>query len=494
MAILETPGYDARPVRKRILATLAVSGLALIGSAGAAAGTFGKQDVAIAMDDGVRIAATLYTPDGAPPAAGWPAVMMLHGIGGRRDGPYAGTTMNGIGERFFASEGYAVLTFDARGHGASGGLFSADGPREMQDMRALFRWLAERPGIDGAHIGAFGVSLGGGAIWRAAIEGVPFAAIVPVIAWTDLYDALMPGGLAKSGAVLQFLQAVPAERIAPAVTAVRDDAISSRTTQALLGFARERSSRHSLSTLRVPTLILQGRRDFAFDIREASTAFAALRGPKRLYIGDLGHAPAANPPAEVEHYMAQTRAWFDRFLKGMPNGIDTRPPVEVAPDPWTGRTFQYRGLPPTKVLSASANGRSTIASADKVVRTLKLPQRMVETFGAPTVRVSASSSTAWPHLVTVLSAITPAGDEIVISQGGAKTTLSATAKTVSMRLISQATVVPRGSRYRLTIARSSTAQNSRNLLYLDTGAEPSARVTIGRVQLKLPILKKPISG
>ena len=37
-----------------------------------------RQDLSIRMDDGVSIAATLYLPDGAPPAAGWPAIVFLY--------------------------------------------------------------------------------------------------------------------------------------------------------------------------------------------------------------------------------------------------------------------------------------------------------------------------------------------------------------------------------------------------------------------------------
>ncbi len=36
------------------------------------------------MDDGVSIAATLYLPDGSPPAGGWPGLVFLHGLSGNR--------------------------------------------------------------------------------------------------------------------------------------------------------------------------------------------------------------------------------------------------------------------------------------------------------------------------------------------------------------------------------------------------------------------------
>ena len=37
-----------------------------------------------------------------------------------------------MAQRFLAPEGYAVLTFDARAHGESGGQFTLDGPRELR--------------------------------------------------------------------------------------------------------------------------------------------------------------------------------------------------------------------------------------------------------------------------------------------------------------------------------------------------------------------------
>ena len=44
----------------------------------------------------------------------------------------------------------------------------------------LFSWFAARPEVSDTQIGAFGISLGGGAVWNAAVAGVPFKAIVPV--------------------------------------------------------------------------------------------------------------------------------------------------------------------------------------------------------------------------------------------------------------------------------------------------------------------------
>jgi acetyl esterase/lipase len=45
---------------------------------------FSKHDVTIKADDGVSLAATLFEPSGNAPAGGWPAVVLMHGLGGDR--------------------------------------------------------------------------------------------------------------------------------------------------------------------------------------------------------------------------------------------------------------------------------------------------------------------------------------------------------------------------------------------------------------------------
>ena len=106
--------------------------------------------------------------------------------------------------------------------------------------------------------------------------------------------------------------------------------------------------------------MLQGRRDFAFGADQAIAAYRLLKGPKRLYLGDLGHAPAPNPVAEVPHLALQARAWFDRFLKGM--GATEGSKVELAPNPWNGKTVTYDGLPPTRILRFTARGATRLES------------------------------------------------------------------------------------------------------------------------------------
>ncbi len=226
---------------------------------------------------------------------------------------------------------------------------------------------------------------------------------------------------------------------------------------------------------------------------ETSVSCARLRRSARpAGCSARSHPPSPLPPGELKYFLPETRLWFDHYLKGLPNGIDKRPRVELAPDPWTGRTFSYRALPARRTLSLRFGGTGTIGYREKVARTGPRLRRRLETFGPPVLRVSLASSTGWPHVVSVLSALTPQGKEIVVSAGGARTRLTRSPKRVAIRMISQATAVPRGSRLRLTIAATSTAQSPGDLLYL-TGVPQSAQLAVGFARLTLPVLVKPIS-
>ncbi|MDF2698383.1 MAG: hypothetical protein K0S65_6767 [Labilithrix sp.] len=72
------------------------------------------------------------------------------------------------------------------------------------------------------------------------------------------------------------------------------------------------------------------------------------------------------------------------------------------------------------------------------------------------------------------------------------TSLTAKPKNFTIRLISQATRIPAGSRLELTLAGTSTAQNPGNLLYL-VPVPQRARITLRNVTLTIPALRAPVS-
>jgi esterase/lipase len=439
-------------------------------------------DVTLQMSDGVTIAATLFDPPSGAPS---PAILMLHGLGGKRQ------DLDSLAKGLSAN-GYVVLTPDLRGHGASGGLVSIDGPREIQDVRAEVAWLKGRPEVNGT-IGGWGLSLGGGAILRALVDGVPFDAVETVETWTDLYKALAPQNLSKSGALSQFLSSVPDDRLAPEVKAIRGDALRSRNLGTLRQFSAQRSSRQLLSRVKTPVFMLQGRRDFAFDITQAKAAMKLLRGPKRLYIGDFGHAPSTFPGPDIARMEDEMTNWFDSYLRG-PRDDGLANVYELVPEAASGLVEYGTSLPATRTTAFRLRGRSTIGPEDKVVRSTGRTTRKLETFGAATVRVSARLRGGWRRVVAVLTAKPAHGSTILVSEGGVNTTGLSGSRRLTIRLIDDATKIPRGSRLTLTLAASSTAQDPGNLLYLDIPMPGAARATIGRATLTLPVLRKPISS
>jgi predicted acyl esterase len=459
---------------------------ALVWCGAANADPWTKTDQMITASDGVQLATSLYEPATAPPLGGFPAVVMFHGLGGTR------ASTNTLAEQTFAPAGYAVLTFDFRGHGQSGGLFDLDGPRELQDTRELLSWLDARPEIDDARVGAWGISLGGGMVWQSLKAGLPFAAAEVYETWVDLYGALAPGNLTKSGAIFQFLNSVPVDKTSPALNAVKQSALTSTNLGGLKALADSRSAGDALGQIKTPVMIFQGRRDFAFGLEQGITAFQRLGGPKRLYVGDFGHAPSTFPGPDVQAVFVNALEWFGIYLKGIVP-FAAAPAVTLAPDPWKLKTFGYKTLPAQQtVRTKTVKVSRTFGARGKAVLTFTLPKRKLETFGAPVVTVTASTKTSAPQLVGVLEAVAPGGASTIVSEGGTKLP-ARKSFTSSFRLISDATLIRPGSRLRLTLSWTSTAQNSANLLYL-TGVPDGSSLTVKSAYVTLPVLKNPVSG
>ena len=231
------------------------------------------------------------------------------------------------------------------------------------------------------------------------------------------------------------------------------------------------------------------RRDFLFDIDQALAGYRELAGPKRLYLGDFGHAPSSFASPDIEYMETEARQWFDRFLKGEPNGIDKRRPIELAKSPFTG-TVQYPGSPALTSYRFAASGGSF--ATDSLVRTFRLPKRRIETFGDSTVTATIASAAPVAHLVGVLSAIAPDGTETVLADGGVPLPVPTKARRVTIKFMNQVVSIAPGSRLRLTLAGTSTAQSAANLLYL-FGNPLGSRLGMGKVTVTLSVLRTPVS-
>src|SRR5688572_17979752 len=77
---------------------------------------------AITSFDGTQIVYNLFLPDGASASNPAPVVMQTHGWGG------TGAASLGGQNAEFVADGWALLTWDSRGFGASGGETYVDDP------------------------------------------------------------------------------------------------------------------------------------------------------------------------------------------------------------------------------------------------------------------------------------------------------------------------------------------------------------------------------
>jgi esterase/lipase len=442
---------------KRLVAVLA---LALLWAAPAHA--FSKQSGFRTMADGASIAYDLYEPDGPAPAAGWPGVVVLHGLGGSKDDVASVAQV-------FVSHGYAALAYSARGSGTSTGDLELAGPKETADERALEQWFAGLPEVSDTQIGAWGISYGGGQVWNGLAAGIPYKAAEVFQTWTDLYSALWPQNVARSGIVAGFARAVSAR--SPLVAANATDAIRSLDMPSIKALTDQRSAYTQLGNVTTPVYMFQGRVDWAFDVTQALTGFTRLHGPKKLYVGQFGHPPSTFPGPDIDYVLAQSVAWFDHWLNRAPNGIEKAPPVTIAAA--TGaRKVSYAGVPKTKVVPVGFRGTS-------LRRTGASFRQPVETFGVSLLKVQVQKVSHYPRLVaTVLAGGKPITHGAIAPKVGLQT----------IRLANYVEYVPKGTRFSVVFGPASAAPD---ISYLGFGDQGSIR--LGTADLELQVLTKPVT-
>jgi len=460
--------------RARVFVAVVVAALACAGGASAKSAATGWTEVTIYASDATPLACAYIIPSGTPPAGGWPGVILFHGLG------QSHADMEPFGSAL-AQFDFAALACDARGSGASGGKFGLDGTRDVQDAQDLFTWFAGRADVSHTQIGALGLSLGGGEVWNAAVAGVPFKAIVPAVAWTNLGGALNPNGVPKAGEIAELAQAVPSSRWDPSLAQAMQGLLGGTVSAAVKSTEAARSPRPALHSLHVPTFILQGRHDFLFDMDQAIAAYKLLAGPKRLYLGDLGHAPAQNPTAEQTDYLPEVLGWFREYLAG---GSAVGGGVELAHDPWDGRTSSYKSLPQTRHVSVNLPGKTSLkAPGASVSRSVRVTGGPLETFGdgSVTVRYSGAAS-GWTH---VIATVAVKGKSTPVTFGAAR--VAKTSGVLHIPLSDQAVLLRRGKRLVVTVGGETAGG-----VYLSASGG-SGSITIGRITLDMSLLKRAVS-
>ena len=129
----------------------------------------------------VRLNGMLTIPAGPGP---FPAVVLLSDAGPQdRDGTVGDFAPLGLLADFLTRRGVAVLRFDDRGAGKTGGAPAASTADLVSDAQAGMNFLRTRPEIDLSHLGLVGHGEGGNVALLAAAQPLPPAFVVALAAY-----------------------------------------------------------------------------------------------------------------------------------------------------------------------------------------------------------------------------------------------------------------------------------------------------------------------
>jgi len=275
--------------------------------------------------DGVKLDTSYFTAG----TGRRPAVLLGHGFGGSKD------DVRQQAEKL-ARDGYAVLTWSARGFGKSTGKIGLNDPKgEVADVSRLIDWLAKQPQVrldktGDPRVGVAGASYGGAISLLAAGYDDRVDAIAPAITYWNLADALFPDGVFKKLWAGIFVNTGGGTaRFEPALAAMYDRVAESGTPDtAARALLEQRSPSAVADRIKVPTLLIQGQTDSLFTLTQSDAAEKAIRANGAPV--DVDWIAGGHDGGDMEGDRVQTRvrAWFDRYLKD-DKAADTGPAFRV---------------------------------------------------------------------------------------------------------------------------------------------------------------------
>jgi putative CocE/NonD family hydrolase len=299
--------------------------------------------VTIVARDGVKLSANIWLPLplADDPGARFPAVLEMIPYGKdnwRRNADIARGT-------YLARRGYGLCRVDVRGTGSSGGVALDEyTDAETRDGYDVVEWLAAQPWCTGA-VGMWGISYGGfTSIQVAKLRPPHLGAIVPIQATDDRYltDVHYIGGCVTASELSQYAVSQVAMNAMPPDPALRgaswrEDWLArlEATPPWLLEWLRQQhdgpywrpgSLAPDYDAIDAAILNVGGWMDSYVDA--AFRMQASCSAPSRTIVGNWVHGlPASATPGPNLDELHELVRFFDRWLKGVPNGADEEPPV-----------------------------------------------------------------------------------------------------------------------------------------------------------------------
>lgn len=273
-----------------------------------------REDGMVAMRDGVKLATTVYLPEGEGP---WPVILTRT--------PYNAARYSRRAPRY-TDEGYAFVAQDFRGRFGSEGVYEPY-QTEMEDGYDTVEWIAEQPWCNGK-VGISGRSAMGIAANLAAAADPPHLVCAYVVTAPEslFNESYYMGGVFREHFRGNFMRLTGAE-----------DQIPSLKARVVLDEQWKRTDLiHHRHNIDVPMYQVGGW--FDMFAKGAINNFVTLqyhgregaRGNQKLWMGPWGHSPNDGdldyPGVRgLDGGFGEEMRWFDYWLKGEDTGIMDEP-------------------------------------------------------------------------------------------------------------------------------------------------------------------------
>ena len=287
-----------------------------------------KNSEIIETAPGISIDTNQYLPKKLPA----PAILIAHGFGGSKESVESEA-------KFFASKGFVVMTWSARGFGESTGQIEMNSiDSEVADTRALITHLAKSKNVildaeGDPRVGIMGSSYGGANALLTASQDPRIDAVISDISWSDLEQGLFPQSVERSPTSGPFKK-VWAGTFFSAVTlqsaylgecgsfaqrwcdAYQNAVLQGKPSLSDKKLLESVSPIKYATSISAPTLLSQGQADSLFPLSESYKLAQEL---KRNKTGDLlsmiWHADGHDGSnAQAPYLREQFLLWFQKHL------------------------------------------------------------------------------------------------------------------------------------------------------------------------------------
>jgi len=221
--------------------------------------------------EGITISGQLYLPAGKTP---YPTVCVCHGIPAHIPAP--GDSGYPLLAERICREGFAVLIFNFRGTGASGGNLDILG--WTRDLKAVIDYLCTLPEVDKSHLSLLGFS-GGAAV--SVYVASQDSRISCVAACACLAEFTFVTEIDEPRSVVDHFRNIGA---------IRDDNFPHSIEEWLNGFRLVRPIEYVAGIAPRPLLLVHGSQDETVDVSDAYRLYDRAGEPKQIVIvNGAGH-------------------------------------------------------------------------------------------------------------------------------------------------------------------------------------------------------------